>query len=73
MQAIWDFFKNDRFAEHNGIELLDIAPGYAKAKMEVKDRHLNGVDVVHGGAIFTLASSPWRTSPLPPRPTRTAP
>ena len=55
MQAIWDFFKNDRFAEHSGIQLLDIAPGYAKAKMEIQDRHLNGVDVVHGGAIFTLA------------------
>jgi len=55
MQAIWDFFKNDKFAEHSGMQLLDIAPGYAKAKMEVKDCHLNGVDVVHGGAIFTLA------------------
>jgi len=55
MQAIWDFFKNDRFAQHSGIELLEIAPGYAKAKMEVTDSHLNGVDVVHGGAIFTLA------------------
>lgn len=55
MEAIWDFFKNDRFAEHNGIELLEIAEGRAKAKMVVEDRHLNGVDVVHGGAIFTLA------------------
>ena len=55
MQAIWDFFKNDRFAQHSGIQLLEIAPGYAKASMEITDRHLNGVDVVHGGAIFTLA------------------
>jgi acyl-CoA thioesterase len=55
MQAIRDFFKNDRFAEHSGIELVDVAEGYAKAKMEIKDLHLNGVDVVHGGAIFTLA------------------
>ena len=55
MEAIWDFFKNDRFAEHNGIELLEIAEGRAKAKMVIEDRHLNGVNVVHGGAIFTLA------------------
>jgi acyl-CoA thioesterase len=55
MKAIWDFFKNDRFAQHSGIELLDIGKGYAKAKMAIKDCHLNGVDVVHGGAIFTLA------------------
>jgi acyl-CoA thioesterase len=55
MQAIWDFFKNDRFAQHSGIELLEIAPGRAKARMKIEDHHLNGVDVVHGGAIFTLA------------------
>jgi acyl-CoA thioesterase len=55
MQAIWDFFKNDRFARHSGIELLEIAPGRAKAKMTIADAHLNGVNVVHGGAIFTLA------------------
>jgi len=55
MKAIWDFFKNDRFAQHSGIELLEIGEGRAKAKMTIKDCHLNGVDVVHGGAIFTLA------------------
>ncbi len=55
MQAIWDFFKNDRFAQHSGIELLEIAPGRAKARMTITDAHLNGVNVVHGGAIFTLA------------------
>jgi len=55
MQAIREFIRNDRFAEHNGIELLEIAEGCARAKMEIQDRHLNGVGVVHGGAIFTLA------------------
>jgi acyl-CoA thioesterase len=55
MQAIWDFFKNDRFAQHSGIELLEISPGRAKARMAITDSHLNGVNVVHGGAIFTLA------------------
>src|SRR4030066_1963159 len=55
MQKIWDFFKNDRFAQHSGIELLEIGEGRAKAKMTIGDQHLNGVDLVHGGAIFTLA------------------
>jgi acyl-CoA thioesterase len=55
MQAIWDFFKNDRFARHSGIELLEIGEGRAKARMAITDSHLNGVNVVHGGAIFTLA------------------
>ena len=55
MQAIWDFFKNDRFAKHSGIELLEIGAGRAKARMTITDAHLNGVSLVHGGAIFTLA------------------
>ncbi|MGE5293409.1 MAG: PaaI family thioesterase [Solirubrobacterales bacterium] len=55
MQAIWDFFKKDRFAAHSGIELLEIVEGRAKAKMPIQDCHRNGVGTVHGGAIFTLA------------------
>jgi acyl-CoA thioesterase len=55
MKAIWDFFKNDRFAQHSGIELLEIGEGRAKARMAINDSHLNGVNLVHGGAIFTLA------------------
>lgn len=46
---------HDNFAKHSGIELMEVASGYAKVKMEIKDYHLNGVKTVHGGAIFTLA------------------
>lgn len=46
---------NDRFAAYLGIELVKAAPGYALAEMEIKEHHLNGVGVVHGGAIFGLA------------------
>ena len=49
------FFSRDRFAAHNGIELLDAGPGWAKARMTVGDQHLNAADVVHGAALFTLA------------------
>ncbi|MDI9431660.1 MAG: PaaI family thioesterase [Planctomycetota bacterium] len=55
MRTIKEFFKNDRFAEHSGIELLEVGEGRARARMKIEDRHLNGVNVVHGGAIFTLA------------------
>jgi acyl-CoA thioesterase len=48
-------FARDRFAAANGVELLELRPGYAKAKLEIEQRHLNGVDIVQGGAIFTLA------------------
>jgi acyl-CoA thioesterase len=56
MEEIKRFFANkDQFAKHSGIELLEVATGYAKVKMAIKDYHLNGVETVHGGAIFTLA------------------
>ena len=47
-------FCRDRYASHSGIEIVELYPGYAKVKMEVKDYHLNAVDTVHGGALFTL-------------------
>lgn len=56
MEDIKQFFmKNDKFADYCGIELTDVAKGRAKAKMEIKAHHLNGVKTVHGAAIFTLA------------------
>ena len=55
MEHIRRFFKNDRFADCVGIELLEASEGSARAKMEIKDYHLNAVDIVHGAAIFALA------------------
>lgn len=55
MENIKRFFKNDKFAEHVGIELLEVSEGRAKAKMKIQDHHLNSVNIVHGGAIFALA------------------
>lgn len=46
---------DDRFAQHVGISLITVEPGYASAKMEIRDFHMNGVNRVQGGAIFTLA------------------
>ncbi|MDD4782383.1 MAG: PaaI family thioesterase [Syntrophaceticus sp.] len=49
------FLKNDRFAALAGIELVKVEPGYALAKMNIEEKHLNGVNIVQGGATFTLA------------------
>lgn len=49
------YIENDRFAKYVGIKLIKIDSGYALAQMEIADHHLNGVDIVQGGAIFTLA------------------
>jgi len=55
METVRNFFKNDTFADHVGIELLEVSEGRAKAKMEIKEHHLNGINIAHGGAIFSLA------------------
>ena len=47
--------KNDKFAKFIGIQLLEVREGYAVAELTLNDDHLNGVDRVHGGVIFTLA------------------
>lgn len=52
---IQQFFRNDRFAAHVGVELLDVGPGRARARLEIGDQHLNAVGVAHGAAIFSLA------------------
>lgn len=50
-----EFFKLDRFATENGIELIDIKEGYGKARLIVGPQHLNAGNTTQGGAIFTLA------------------
>jgi acyl-CoA thioesterase len=56
MDVIKQFFTSeDKFAQHCGIELLDVQPGWAKTSMKIKPYHINGAKTVHGGAIFTLA------------------
>jgi len=56
MEQIKSFFaRQDKFARHNGIKLLEVEKGKAWAKMEIEPYHLNGAGTVHGGAIFTLA------------------
>jgi acyl-CoA thioesterase len=49
------FAEQDNYAKHSGISIVALAPGYAKVQMPIQDFHLNGVKIVHGGAIYTLA------------------
>ncbi len=46
---------NDRFASYNNIRLVSIGKGEAVAEMLVTENHLNGVNIIQGGALFTLA------------------
>ena len=50
-----EFFLKDRFAVNAGVKLMEVRPGYAKARMRITPEHLNGGGVCQGGALFTLA------------------
>ncbi len=55
METVRRFFERDQYAKLAGIELLAIEPGHATARMPLRPTHWNGLDMTHGGAIFTLA------------------
>jgi acyl-CoA thioesterase len=55
IKKLEQILKNDRFANHNEIRLVSIGIGEAIAEMPVSEKHLNGVDIIQGGALFTLA------------------
>ena len=52
--AMW---AEDRASQALGMEILEIAPGYARLAMTVAERMTNGHGLCHGGYIFTLADS----------------
>jgi len=47
----------DRASQLLGIEITDIAPGRATARMHVTDSMINGHDLAHGGYVFLLADT----------------
>ena len=55
METVFQVMQKDRFAGYNQIELLEVGEGTAKARMVITENHLNGVGIVQGGALFTLA------------------
>lgn len=54
-RGIKECFERDRFARYVGIELVEVSEGKAVARMKIREYHLNGVGIVHGAAIFSLA------------------
>ena len=55
IQALKEFFLHDEFARQNGIEIVDIAEGYARTQVHIEPCHLNAGGNVQGGVLFTLA------------------
>jgi acyl-CoA thioesterase len=54
-QRIAAFFERDRFARENGMRVLEVRLGYARAELMVGSRHMNSIGILQGGAVFTLA------------------
>jgi acyl-CoA thioesterase len=52
-----EFIENDRFASHNGIEIVDHGKGYATARVVIAPEHLNSARIVHGALVFALADA----------------
>mgnify|MGYP002624966581 CR=1 FL=1 len=49
------FFANDRFVAGSGIKLTECREGFARCEVEISDGHLNGINTVQGGLLFTIA------------------
>ncbi|MFP5346193.1 MAG: hydroxyphenylacetyl-CoA thioesterase PaaI [Actinomycetes bacterium] len=52
--AMWD---DDLASQQAGIEVVDVGPGRAKARMTISESMINGHEICHGGYIFMLADS----------------
>ena len=50
-------FERDRASQHLGIEVVSVEVGRAVLSMTVLPSMVNGLDVCHGGFLFTLADS----------------
>ena len=50
-------FSHDRASTALGIEITEVTPGHATATMVIRDDMVNGLEICHGGLIFTLADS----------------
>jgi len=50
-------YENDLASRHLGIQIDDVAPGHATARMVVRDTMINGHNICHGGYVFLLADT----------------
>ncbi len=55
MNSVAECLSKDNFVALCGIQLVSVAPGFARAKLALEERHWNSIGIVQGGAIFTLA------------------
>ncbi len=50
-------WEKDFASQDMGMKIEEIGPGFSRLSLVVKEKHLNGHGICHGGVIFTLADS----------------
>lgn len=57
VENILEVMQKDSFAKFLGIEITHAEDGEAEGQLMADENHLNGLGIVHGGAIFALADT----------------
>ena len=57
LRAAAAMYDADLASRHLGIQIEQVAPGQATARMQVRDTMLNGHAICHGGYVFLLADT----------------
>lgn len=52
-----EFFKDDKFQQMVGVEILEASNGRSLCKINLNRNHFNADGIVQGGVIYTLADS----------------
>ncbi len=55
MDIILEYFKADKLAELLNMQIVHLEPGHAVVSMPIEEKHMNGLNAAHGGALFSLA------------------
>ena len=51
-----EYFAKDRYAsEVTGVVIEEVGPHYAKCSLRIDERHLNALDFLMGGVVYTMA------------------
>ena len=53
---------NNRFGNLVGIVPVEVREGYARCEMVIREEHMNPLNTVHGGCLYTLADTTGGTA-----------
>ncbi len=54
-ETLQEYFGGDAVAANMGMRVVECGPGHAVIEMPIDERHLNGLGIAHGAALFALA------------------